>query len=94
MIAIRYPNEINAPGASTNTSIPYSSGKMRRENSAPVPRNSRTMPSKVKPKVKPSPMPNPSQNDAKGLFLAANASARPSTMQFTTIRGMNNPSES
>ena len=85
---------MNAPGASTNTSTPYSSGKMRKEKSAPVPSNSRTMPSKVKPKVNPRPIPKPSQKEAKGLFYAANASARPSTIQFTTIRGINNPRES
>ena len=85
---------MNAPGARTKMSMLYSSGNMRRENSAPVPINSRTIPSNVKPKVNPSPMPKPSQNDANGLFLAANASARPSTIQFTTISGINKPRES
>ena len=65
---MRYPSVINAPGASTNTSTPYSSGNIRREKSAPVPINSRTMPRSVKPTVKPKPMPKPSQNDANGLF--------------------------
>ena len=85
---------MKAPGARTKISTPYSSGNTRSENSAPVPRSSRTMPRRVNPKVKPRPMPRPSQSDAKGLFLAAKASARPRTIQFTTIRGMNRPRES
>ena len=85
---------MNAPGARTKMSTPNSSGNMRSEKSAPVPSNSRTIPSKVKPKVNPRPIPKPSQKEANGLFLAANASARPSTIQFTTMSGMKRPSES
>ena len=41
--------------------------------------------------VKPIPMPRPSKAESSTLFLLAKASARPSTMQFTTINGMNTP---
>ena len=82
---------MNAPGARTKTNIPYSSGRIVRLKILPVPKNSRTAPNKVNAIVKPNPMPRPSKNDAIGLFLAANASARPNTIQFTTISGMNKP---
>ena len=85
---------MNAPGANTKISTLYSSGNMRSEKRAPEPSNSRTMPRRVNPKVNPRPMPRPSQSDANGLFLAANASARPSTIQLTTISGMKSPNES
>ena len=42
--------------------------------------------------VKPIPIPSPSSKDRKVPFLEANASARPRTIQFTTINGMNMPS--
>lgn len=45
--AIRYPNAMKAPGANTNTNIPYSSGRMAKSNTLPVPKNSRTAPSNV-----------------------------------------------
>ena len=38
-----------------------------------------------------SPIPSPSKNEGTGPFFAANASARPSRIQFTTISGINNP---
>lgn len=37
-------------------------------------------------------IPIPSNMEATALFLAAKASARPSTIQFTTINGMKRPS--
>ena len=64
---------------------------MARLNSLPVPNNSRTAPNKVNAMVKPSPIPIPSKADATIPFLAAKAYARPNTIQFTTINGMNNP---
>ena len=76
----------------TNTNIPYSSGMMVKSKILPVPKNSRTAPSKVRAMVKPSPIPIPSNIEATALFLAAKASARPSTIQFTTINGMKRPS--
>ena len=45
----------------------------------------------VNASVNPSPIPNPSKNEGTGPFFAANASARPSKIQFTTINGINNP---
>ena len=89
--AIRYPNAMKAPGANTNTNIPYSSGRMAKSNTLPVPKNSRTAPSNVKAMVKPSPIPIPSNIEATALFLAAKASARPNTIQFTTINGIKSP---
>ena len=41
--------------------------------------------------VKPNPMPSPSKREDNGPCLEAKASARPKTMQFTTISGMNKP---
>ena len=93
--AVNQRNEVSQSnkrtGARTNTSIPYSSGRIVRLNILPVPRNSRTAPNKVNAIVKPNPIPKPSKKDATGLFLAAKASARPSTIQFTTISGINKP---
>ncbi len=56
---------------------------------APPPNNSRTAPNKVSANENPSPIPNPSTMDEHTLFFEANASARPSTRQFTTISGIN-----
>ena len=75
--AIRYPNAINAPGASTKTSIPYSSGMIDKLNTLPVPRNSRTAPSNVRAIVKPNPIPIPSNIEESALFLAVNCFCRP-----------------
>ena len=89
--AIRYPNAMKAPGANTNTNIPYSSGRMAKSNTLPVPKNSRTAPSNVKAMVKPSPIPIPSNIEATALFLAAKSSARPTPIQYTTNNELKNP---
>ena len=65
---------------------------MGRVKIRPVPSSSRVAPSRVSPKVKPKPMPMPSKILAMGPFFAANASARPRMMQFTTMRGMKSQS--
>ena len=57
----------------------------------PFPKISLTRPSNVRANAKPSPMPNPSIADDRTVFLEAKASALPSTIQLTTISGMNNP---
>ena len=82
---------MNAPGANTKINDPYSSGTSVKLNNLPVPNSSRQAPSNVKAKVKPKPIPIPSQAEATTPFFAAKASARHSTMQFTTINGMNRP---
>jgi len=51
----------------------------------------RTADSAAREQVKPSPMPNPSAMEGRIPFLEANASARPRTMQLTTIRGIKTP---
>ena len=60
-------------------------------NILPLPRNSLIEPITVRESVNPSPIPKPSRAESKTEFLAANASARPSTIQFTTISGINKP---
>ena len=87
------PNVRKAPGGRMNTSILKSSGKSRKLKIVPLPNSSRKIPSMVSPNVKPNPMPIPSQADANGVFFAAKDSARPRMTQFTTIRGMNSPSD-
>ena len=82
---------MNAPGANTKISEPNCSGIIVRLNSLPVPNSSRTAPNSVKAIVKPRPIPIPSKAEATTPFLAAKASARPNTIQLTTINGMNNP---
>ena len=57
----------------------------------PTPNSSRMEEIRVMASVKPRPMPKPSTAEASGLFLKANASARPKMMQLTTISGMNTP---
>ena len=59
----------------------------------PAPRISRIEPRNVKAMVNPRPIPMPSNADAITPFLDANASARANMIQFTTIRGMNMPSD-
>ena len=79
---------MNAPGAKININEPYSSGIRVTPNSFPEPSNSRQAPSKAKAQVNPNPIPIPSKAEATTPFLAANDSARPNTMQFTTINGI------
>ena len=57
-------------------------------NIAPLPSISRTAPITVRESVNPNPMPSPSIAESSTLFFEANASARPSMIQFTTISGM------
>ena len=82
---------MKAPGANTKASILVDEGSTVNPNTAPVPSNSRTAPSKVSAQVKPRPMPRPSKSEGMAVFLAAKASARPRMIQFTTISGMNRP---
>ncbi len=56
-------------------------------NSLPAPKNSLIPEIRISAKVKPTPIPKPSKNERVKLFLQANASARPKTMQLTTING-------
>ena len=51
---MRYPKAMKAPGANTTPNIPYYSGMMVKSKILPVPKNSRTAPSKVRAMVKPS----------------------------------------
>lgn len=90
-IATKYPKAIKAPGASTKSVIPKSSGKKETENILPDPRNSRAIPNAVSANVKPKPIPTPSKSEEITLFFAANASALPNTIQFTTMRGIKIP---
>ena len=86
---------MKAPGANTKTRMVLaSSGRNLQLNTLPLPRISLMAPRMVRAKVNPSPMPAPSSIDGHTGFFDANASARPSTMQFTTISGMNSPSVS
>ena len=82
---------MKAPGAKTKINAPYSSGKITALKIRPVPKNSLTEPSIVRAKVNPSPIPTPSRSESNGVFFAAKDSARPRTIQFTTIRGMKSP---
>ena len=88
---MRYPSTMKAPGARTKTKAPYCSGKIVTLNIFPVPKNSRTAPKRVSAQLNPKPIPTPSSIESNALCFAANDSARPNTMQFTTIRGINNP---
>ena len=81
---------MNAPGASTNTSI-KSPGISFIPKIAPLPKSSLMPPKRVRAKAKPSPIPSPSIIEEMALFFDANASARPNTIQLTTINGINNP---
>ena len=91
---MRTPNTKNPPGArlknpigvnhEPNTVIP---------NHVPAPSSSLIVPITVSVSVKPRPIPIPSSAESKIVFLLANASALPRMMQFTTIRGMNRPSD-
>lgn len=84
------PNTINAPGANTKTRIP-SKGITLCPKIAPLPKSSLTKAIIEIAKVKPIPIPMPSNIESKTEFLLAKASARPKTMQFTTIKGIKIP---
>ena len=81
---------MKAPGANTNINAP-SPGNNSRPKIAPEPSISRIAPRIPNANVKPNPIPAPSKRDESVVFLLANASARPNTMQLTTIRGMKIP---
>ena len=85
------PRQMKAPGGRMKIKMLAVSGRMLRPKMEPLPRNSRMQPNSVKARVKPKPMPRPSNMDGNTGFFEAKASARPSTMQFTTIKGMNKP---
>ena len=67
------------------------SGTMVMPSQEPADRISRMLAIAVRVRVKPMPMPTPSSAESSTVFLQANISARPSTMQFTTIRGRYTP---
>lgn len=89
--AISVPSTRKAPGAKMNTNEPYISGKMTEPKIFPLPNNSRTDARSVSAIVKPRPIPIPSNIAMRGFDFDATASARPNTIQFTTIKGMNIP---
>ena len=90
-IANNKPKARNAPGANTNTKIPSTPAATFIPKNDKLPKNSRTIPNNVNDMVKPKPIPNPSKSELKMPFLDAKASARPNTIQLTTIKGINNP---
>lgn len=90
--ATRYPKVMNAPGGNTKRRILVVSGNSVNPKKDPAPISSRTVPSSVSAQVNPRPMPNPSHMETKGVFLQAKLSARPSTIQLTTISGIYMPS--
>ncbi len=63
-------------------------------NILPLPNSSRTEPKIVSAIAKPNPIPKPSIMDENGLFFEAKDSARPKTIQLTTISGINKPNDS
>ena len=86
---------MNAPGAAPgNRKSVVHAGISFISKTAPQVRNSRIIPSIVKVKVNPNPIPKPSSTERNGEFFEANASALPSTMQLTTISGINIPKAS
>ena len=93
MKAIRKPRVIKAPGASTKIRIPSEVGLMNLyPKTDPFPKASRMQPNRMRAKVNPSPIPNPSIKEEITELREAKASARPKTIQFTTINGINIPS--
>ena len=84
---------MNAPGARTNTKIASPSINFH-PKIEPLPKISRIEPNIVNAIEYPNPMLIPSIADAPIPFLQANASARPRTIQLTTMSGMNKPSVS
>lgn len=86
------PIVINAPGAKTNISAGEKlAGVTTTSNNVPFPKISLIEPNTVKAKVNPSPEPIPSNRDGNTGFFEAKLSALPSTIQLTTIRGINKP---
>ena len=74
-----------------NTRILAVSGRMAQLKMEPLPKSSLMQPKTVSEQVKPKPMPRPSSSEGQTGFFEAKASARPNTMQFTTINGMKRP---
>lgn len=86
--AIKIPKVMKAPGGRDITPMVVApSAASFQPKMEPEPNSSLTAASTVKAQVKPKPMPKPSKMDETTEFLLAKASARPKTMQFTTIRG-------
>ena len=76
-----------------NNSIFVVSGSKTTPNREPAPSSSRNIPSTVSAMVNPMPIPTPSKKLGTAPFLHAKASARPSIIQFTTIKGMYIPND-
>ena len=84
---------MKAPGARTNTKMasPPMNFQPKME---PLPNISRIEPKMVSAIEYPKPMLMPSMAEAPMPFFEANASARPKTIQLTTMSGMKRPSVS
>ena len=61
--------------------------RMGKPSSVPAPKSSRMPDMRTSVRVKPTPMPRPSSAASFTGCFEANTSARPSTMQFTTMSG-------
>ena len=87
-MAISTPSTAKPPGGMMNTvmgsTMPRRIGKPSR---VPAPKSSRMADMRTSVRVKPAPMPRPSSAASFTGCFEANTSARPSTMQFTTISG-------
>ncbi|CAD7773382.1 MAG: hypothetical protein KIIPBIDF_00440 [Candidatus Methanoperedenaceae archaeon GB50] len=59
----------------------------------PLPNTSRKIAKVVRDIVNPKPIPRPSAIDSEIEFLLAKASARPKTIQLTTIKGIKIPKD-
>jgi len=91
MKAIKKPRAKNAPGGRINNKIPSASTNLNPNNER-LPKISLNDPSINKAMENPRPIPNPSSMDETTACFEANASARPRTIQFTTINGIKRPS--
>ena len=83
---------INPPGANINIKAGEKlAGTNGIPNIEPFPKISLIEPKKVKDRVNPIPDPIPSSIESITQFLEAKLSALPSTIQLTTISGINIP---
>ena len=101
------PKPIKAPGgkiaskkgeskctiSTLNTCAHSPNNKSAPSNKVPLPNISRIAPKTKSAAVAPNPIAKPSIAEGKTSFLAANASARPITIQLVTIRGINIPND-
>src|SRR5699024_2595856 len=101
------PRPINAPGGSIasrkgesvwkistrNTFAQLPNSTSAPSNNVPLPIISRSEPSTNMAQVAPRPIEKPSSAESAGPFLAAKASARPTTIQLVTISGIKIPND-